>query len=70
MSLNRTSLVAIVALTIINLVVLAINLSGQARAKVAEMDAFALSNDRDFRGAVRQIVSACRVRERDNRISC
>jgi hypothetical protein len=69
MTSKQTSvLIGIALLTVLNLVLLGVNLSMQAKAEVAGMSKSQLYRDRDFRGAVEYIVESCKV-SRDS-ISC
>jgi hypothetical protein len=61
----------LVALTVLNLAILAVQLSLGANATVAGMDQKALSFDKDFRGAVIAVVQElCEVNVRTRRIYC
>jgi hypothetical protein len=67
-SKHGSVLIGIALFTVLNLVLLAVNLSMQAKAEVAGMNKSQLYRDRDFRGAVEYIVESCTV-SRDS-ISC
>jgi hypothetical protein len=58
---GRIGIVALIALSAINFVVLAVNLSAPVRADVAEMDRRALYQDREFRWAVEDVISTCKI---------
>jgi hypothetical protein len=58
---GRIGIVALIALSAINFVVLAANLSIPVRADVARMDRKALYEDREFRSAVEDVISTCKV---------
>ncbi len=66
--LGRISLTLMIALTVLNVAVLAIHLSTQSRAAVAGMDRRELKRDRDFSRAVKELVEECVVA--GPRISC
>ena len=58
---GRLGIVALITLSAINFVVLAANLSVSVRADVARMDRTALYEDREFRSAVQDVISTCKV---------
>jgi hypothetical protein len=61
MSAKISLVIAVSVLTILNIGILAINLSVRAKADVAGMDWRALAHDRDFKKAVQNIVDSCTV---------
>ena len=66
--MDRMALLAAIALTALNLGILAVNVSIQAKAEVAGMGWRELSRDRDFKRAVEDIVESCTVD--DGSLSC
>lgn len=58
MTLSRT---ALLALTVLNLILLTLNLTTRSSAEVSGKDWVALARDDDFRLAVSSIVSQCKI---------
>jgi hypothetical protein len=65
---GRIGIVALIILSAINFVVLAANLSAPVHADVAGMDRRALYQDREFRWAVEDVISTCKID--DAKIKC
>ena len=65
---HRHLLISGGALTALNLVLLAMSWSIQAKADVAGMSRRDLYRDRDFRWAVEDVVTSCKID--DNKIKC
>ena len=67
---RRTMIAILCLLSALNIIVLAVNVSRQARAAVGGMSYQELVSDRDFTRAVKSIAEACQVNVDIAKLKC